>query len=296
MKYYLYIEDYNGKHELEFDSLKEARSELSTRLSLEYSNGSSMTKQSTDDYTVHNYWKGNTHIYIKKEDKTPNGYKIKSGRDYKQASKPQLSTTKSLISMSISTKIPAAVKKLGKTATQLVGTHTNGIGQKVAYMQIPVAFATLPKDSTVIQRKRLDVVDVKGGAGFEIYVLACSKKRPYRKFDGSEGFVQNWYVARKRYFGGKPAFDEMLYQGTNHRDAAHRFADIPYNELYVKLPEGVKADTQVVNQSYTSSTGQVYNSRWAVYKSDGKYATIAANRSMRYQSGASRYRTRSAKK
>lgn len=197
--------------------------------------------------------------------------------------------------MAISTKIPATVKKNGKQATALFGTKTNGVGKKVAYMQIPVAFATLPKDSTVIQRKRLNVKDVKGGKGFEVYVLACSKKRPYKKFDGTTGYVQNWYVARKRYFGGKPAFDEKLYEGTSHRDAAHRFADIPYHELYVKLPDGVNVQTQVINQTYTSSTGKVYQSRWAVYKSDGKYASIAANRSARYQSGASRRRARSRK-
>ncbi len=170
-----------------------------------------------------------------------------------------------------------------KKVTKLLTSHKNKVGQNVAYMSIPVAFATLPKDSSVIQKKRLAVKDVKGGQGFEIYVLACSKKRAYKKFDGTTGYVQNWYVARKRYFSGKPAFDEMLYQGTSERDARHRFADIPYNELRVKLPEGAKVTTQVATESYTSSTGNTYTTRWAVYKSDGKYATIAANRSQRYQ-------------
>lgn len=170
-----------------------------------------------------------------------------------------------------------------KKVTKLLTSRKNKLGQNVAYMNIPVAFATLPKDSSVIQKKRLNVKDVKGGQGFEIYVLACSKKRPYKKFDGTTGYVQNWYVARKRYFSGKPAFDEKLYDGTSERDARHRFADIAYNELRVKLPENVKVTTQVVTESYTSSTGKVYTTRWAVYKSDGKYATIAANRSQRYQ-------------
>ena len=66
MKYNLYIQDRNGQTYLEFDSLKKARSELSTRLSLEFSNGSTMSKQGTDDYTVHNYYEGDTHLYIKR--------------------------------------------------------------------------------------------------------------------------------------------------------------------------------------------------------------------------------------
>lgn len=185
--------------------------------------------------------------------------------------------------MAIKTTIPATVKKNGKTATSHIYNRKNALGKNVAYMEIPVAFATLPKNSSVVQKKRLNVKDVKGGNGFEIYVLACSKKRAYKGNDGTTRYVQNWYVARKRYFGGKPAFDEILYQGTSKRDAAHRFADIPYNTLEVKLPDGAKVSTQVVTHTYTSSTGKTYTSRWAVYKSDGKYATIAANRSQRYQ-------------
>lgn len=66
MKYILYIEDHTGTAELEFDSLKDARAELTTRLSFAYSNGSSFDKKNQDDYTVSNYWEGPTHLYIKR--------------------------------------------------------------------------------------------------------------------------------------------------------------------------------------------------------------------------------------
>lgn len=181
------------------------------------------------------------------------------------------------------TKIKSAIKKNGKTTSSVLTTRKNKIGKTVAYMTIPAAFATLPKDATIVQKKRLDVKDVKSGNGFEIYVLACSKKRNYAGFNGQQRTVQNWYVAHKRYFSGKPAFDEILYQGTSKRDAAHRFADIPYNVLEVKLPDGAQVSTQVKVENYTSSTGATYTSRWAVYKSDGSYAAIAANRAQRYQ-------------
>lgn len=66
MKYILYIENHNGQSKLEFDSLKEAKAELATRISFEKSNGSSVSVNGTDDYSIRNYWKGNTHMYIKK--------------------------------------------------------------------------------------------------------------------------------------------------------------------------------------------------------------------------------------
>lgn len=66
MKYILYIEDHNGQSKLEFNSLKTAKDELTTRISFEKSSGSSVTKNSDDDYSIRNYWRGNTHMYIKK--------------------------------------------------------------------------------------------------------------------------------------------------------------------------------------------------------------------------------------
>lgn len=72
MKYILYIQNHNGTAELEFDSLKVARAELANRLSFEFSNGSSMDKKGTDDYVVHNYFQGDTHLYIKHVKDTKN--------------------------------------------------------------------------------------------------------------------------------------------------------------------------------------------------------------------------------
>ncbi len=164
--------------------------------------------------------------------------------------------------------------------------RANKVGNKVPYMSVPMAFVTLPKDSTVIQTKRLNIRDVKGGQGFEMYVLACSKKREYKGFQGVSRTVQNWYVAKKIYFAGKPAMDQMLYSGTSERDARHRFADIPYNEMKVKVLDSttdMRGASKIESKSYTSSTGKVYTSKWAVYKGNGKYAAIAANRSRRYQ-------------
>ena len=66
MKYILYIEDHNGQSQLEFNSLKMAKDELATRISFEKSSGSSVSKNSDDDYSIRNYWRGNTHMYIKK--------------------------------------------------------------------------------------------------------------------------------------------------------------------------------------------------------------------------------------
>ena len=66
MKYILYIENHNGQSKLEFNSLKAAKDELATRISFEKSSGNSVTKNSNDDYSIHNYWHGNTHMYIKK--------------------------------------------------------------------------------------------------------------------------------------------------------------------------------------------------------------------------------------
>lgn len=74
MKYILYIEDHNGQSKLEFNSLKTAKDELATRISLEKSSGSSVIKNSDDDYSIRNYWRGNTHMYIKK---APQPTKIK---------------------------------------------------------------------------------------------------------------------------------------------------------------------------------------------------------------------------
>ena len=82
MKYNLYIQDRNGQSYLEFDSLKAARSELSTRLSFEYSKGSSMSKQGTDNYTVHNYHEGNTRLYIKRTKETPKNTTMKGKLPY----------------------------------------------------------------------------------------------------------------------------------------------------------------------------------------------------------------------
>lgn len=66
MKHILYIEDRNGQSKLEFNSLKAAKDELTTRINFEKSSGSSVTKNSDDDYFIRNYWRGNTHMYIKK--------------------------------------------------------------------------------------------------------------------------------------------------------------------------------------------------------------------------------------
>lgn len=66
MKYILYIKDHNGQSKLEFNSLKAAKDELTTRISFEKSSGSTIVKNSDNDYSIRNYWRGNTHMYIKK--------------------------------------------------------------------------------------------------------------------------------------------------------------------------------------------------------------------------------------
>lgn len=66
MKYILYIKDHNGQSKLEFNSLKAAKDELTTRISFEKSSGSTVAKNSDNDYSIRNYWRGNTHMYIKK--------------------------------------------------------------------------------------------------------------------------------------------------------------------------------------------------------------------------------------
>ena len=64
MKYILCIKDHTGTSELEFDSLKVARAELTTRLDFARNNGSSIHKNAQDDYTTNNYWQGKTQLWI----------------------------------------------------------------------------------------------------------------------------------------------------------------------------------------------------------------------------------------
>lgn len=172
--------------------------------------------------------------------------------------------------------IASAIKAKGNKISARFKQVTNGIGQKVDYMSIPAGFATLPSDASVIQIKHLNSKGPKGEATYVTYVLACGKKNPANT---RKGYVQNWYVSEKHYFGGKPAFDKMLYNGTDERSARKRFGDIPYNELLVKLPDNGQAPygSSLVTREYNGKS-----TKWARFAGNGTYAEIAANRHDRY--------------
>lgn len=150
----------------------------------------------------------------------------------------------------------------------------NGVNQNIAYMNVPAHSITLPADAHVIQRKKLYVKGVKGENTYDTYVLAAGTKRNYvSKRTGKPVTVQNWYAGKMKYYAGKPGVIEFLYNGTSERDARHRFADIPYNELYVAVTDNVNklGDAQSFK---TDGTGQ----KWAVFTGNGRYSMIVSKR------------------
>ena len=170
-------------------------------------------------------------------------------------------------------------KDHGNTVSPNFGFKTNKQGTKTAYMSVPASFVTLPQDAHVIQRKTLLTGKYNGKDTFDQYVLCAGTKRSYvSKQTQQQVVLQNWYVARIKYYGGKPGVAEWLYQGTSQRDARKRFAEIPYHKLQVAIrygheaPAGSTIETQTFNGKTTN---------WAVFKSDGSYRSIVANRVQR---------------
>lgn len=159
------------------------------------------------------------------------------------------------------------------------GFKTNKQGNKTAYIAVPAAFVTLPQDAHVIQRKTLYTGEYNGKKNYDLYVLCAGTKHSYvSKRTNQPVILQNWYVARMKYYGGKPGVAEWLYQGTDQRDARKRFAEIPYHKLQVAIerahmaPAGATIETETFN-------GRTMN--WAVFKSNGTFGAIVANRMQR---------------
>ena len=67
MKYILYIQKKRGTYESKFDSLKEARKKLASYINDEQNRNSSISKNTEDDYTIHQSRYGYVRMYIKKE-------------------------------------------------------------------------------------------------------------------------------------------------------------------------------------------------------------------------------------
>ena len=151
-------------------------------------------------------------------------------------------------------------------------------------MSVPASFVTLPQDAHVIQRKTLLTGKYNGKDTYDQYVLCAGTKRTYVSKQTQQPVVlQNWYVARIKYYGGKPGVAEWLYQGTSGRDARKRFAEIPYHELQVAIQHAhySPAGSTLKTDTYTDTKGREHTQNWAVFKSDGSYRSIVANRVQR---------------
>ena len=161
---------------------------------------------------------------------------------------------------------------MGQKVSPNFRMKTNGVNQKIAYMSVPAHSVTLPQDAHVIQRKKLYVTGVKGERTYDTYVLAAGTKRSYiSKRTGQPATVQNWYVGKMKYYAGKPGVIEYLYNGTNERDARHRFAQVPYNELYVAVIDSV---SELGNAQSFKTDAQ--GKKWAVFSGNGKYGMIVS--------------------
>ena len=175
-------------------------------------------------------------------------------------------------------------KDRGNKVSPNFGFKTNKQGTKTAYMSVPASFVTLPQDAHVIQRKTLFTGKYNGKDTFDQYVLCAGTKRTYVSKQTQQPVVlQNWYVARIKYYGGKPGVAEWLYQGTSQRDARKRFAEIPYHELQVAIQHGhySPAGSTLKTETYTDTQGREHTQNWAIFKSDGSYRSIVANRVQR---------------
>lgn len=170
-------------------------------------------------------------------------------------------------------------KDRGKKVSPNFGFKTNKQGTKTAYMSVPASFVTLPQDAHVIQRKTLLTGKYNGKDTYDLYVLCAGTKRKYVSKQTQQPVVlQNWYVARIKYYGGKPGVAEWLYQGTSQRDARKRFAEIPYHKLQVAIRSGYEAPAGSTIETETFNGKITY---WGVFKSDGSYRSIVANRIQR---------------
>ncbi|MGM9838166.1 MAG: hypothetical protein ACI30A_06735 [Paludibacteraceae bacterium] len=160
------------------------------------------------------------------------------------------------------------------------GFKTNKQGKKTPYIAVPAAFVTLPQDAHVIQRKTLYTNGkYNGKKNYDLYVLCAGTKHSYTSRQTNQPVtIQNWYVARMKYYGGKPGVAEWLYQGTNERDARKRFAEIPYHKLQVAVIDEKHAPAGCGIERETYKDNETV---WAVYKSNGTFGAIVANRIQR---------------
>ena len=166
-----------------------------------------------------------------------------------------------------------AWENYGKKTSPNFKMKTNGVGKKVAYINVPAGTVTTPSDAHVIQRKYIYTKDAKSQNAHDTYVLCAGTKRSYTsKKTGKMVTIQNLYVGKIVYYGGYPGVMQFLYNGTSERDARHRFAQIPYNELYVAVTDNVSklGNAQTIK---TDASGQ----KWAIFTGNGKYSMIVNN-------------------
>ena len=228
MKYILYIEDHTGTCQLEFASLKVARAELSARLSFAFSNGGTMDKNGQDDYTIHNYWQGNTHFYIKrvKDDKV-------SAKTINNQSKPIYQQTKTKTVMEQSKGLKIGTTKSGKAvygnAKVSSAYRATGTKNKKPAMVVPVGYVTLPSPFYTFGRKHQNLSKKGGFERVRTYVIGATMTKNGKKM---------YIVAQLTYMGGKPAVAENRYKGYSRYTAWGVFNEIPYTTKSIKDAKG----------------------------------------------------------